>query len=74
MNTKTLWQKLGSRKFLISVAGLVSGIVLVVNGNVTEGVTSIVASVVAYLVAEGIIDAAAVKKQTEETIDEIEGE
>lgn len=68
---KTLLQKLTSRKFLIAIAGLISGIMLIVNGNVDEGVTSVVASVIAYLVAEGIIDAAAVKKQTEETLDEI---
>ena len=68
---KTLLQKLTSRKFLIAIAGLISGVMLIVNGNVDEGVTSVVASVIAYLVAEGIIDAAAVKKQTEETLDEI---
>lgn len=71
---KTLKAKLTSRKFLIAIAGLASGIVLIVNGNVEEGVTSVVASVLAYLVAEGIIDAAAVKKQTTETLDEIEGD
>lgn len=71
---KTIWQKLTSRKFLIAVAGLASGVALIINGNVEEGVTSIVASVVAYLVAEGIIDAAAVKKQTTETLEEIEGD
>lgn len=71
---KTLYQKLGSRKFLIALAGLVSGIVLLANGNTQEGVTSIIASVVAYLAAEGIVDAAAVKKQTEETLDEIKEE
>ena len=71
---KTIWQKLTSRKFLIAVAGLISGAALIINGNVEEGVTSIVASVVAYLVAEGIIDAAAVNKQTTETLEEIEGD
>lgn len=58
-NLKT---KLTSRKFLIAAAGVVSGIVLIANGNVTEGVTSIIASVVAYLAAEGLVDMAAVKK------------
>ena len=55
-------RKVGSRKFLVAVTGVVSGIVLIVGGNVTEGVTAIVASVVAYLAAEGIVDMAAVKK------------
>ncbi len=59
---KEFLRKVGSRKFLVAVTGVVSGIVLIVGGNVTEGVTAIVASVVAYLAAEGIVDMAAVKK------------
>ncbi len=59
---KELLRKVGSRKFLVAVTGVVSGIVLIVGGNVTEGVTAVVASVVAYLAAEGIVDMAAVKK------------
>lgn len=54
-------EKLTSRKFLVAVAGIISGIALFASGNVNEGVTAIVASVVAYLAAEGIIDLAAVK-------------
>ncbi|MBR5538440.1 MAG: hypothetical protein IKU61_00925 [Clostridia bacterium] len=54
-------EKLTSRKFIVAVAGIASGIALVSSGNVNEGVTAIVASVVAYLAAEGIIDLAAVK-------------
>lgn len=69
---KTLFQKLTSRKFLIALAGLISGIVLMANGNIEEGTTSVIASAVAYLIAEGFIDATAVKKQTEEKLDEIE--
>ena len=69
--------KLTSRKFLVSVAGIVSGIVLIVGGNATEGVATVIASVVAYLVAEGYIDAKAVKAATdkvEEKIEEVEKE
>ena len=44
---KEFLRKVGSRKFLVAVTGVVSGIVLIVGGNVTEGVTAIVASVVA---------------------------
>ena len=54
-------KKLTSRKFLVSVAGIVSGIALIVSGNTEEGVTAIVTSVLGYLVAEGLIDIAAVK-------------
>ena len=73
-NLKT---KLTSRKFLIAAAGVISGIVLLVNGNVTEGVTSIIASVVAYLAAEGLVDMAAVKKtvaQAESVADKMDDE
>ncbi len=63
---KTLKQKLTSRKFLIAVAGVVSGIVLIANGSVTEGTTAITASILGYLATEGIIDFAAVKKKMEE--------
>lgn len=59
-------KKVSSRKFIVAVSGVVSGIVLVVNGSTTEGVTAIVTSVVAYLAAEGLVDMAAVKKQSED--------
>ncbi len=59
----TLKPKLTSRKFLVAVAGIVSGIVLLSNGSTTEGMTTIVASVVAYLAAEGLIDFAGVKNK-----------
>jgi len=65
-NLKT---KLTSRKFLIAAAGVISGVVLLANGNVTEGVTSVIASVVAYLAAEGLVDMAAVKKTAEKAED-----
>lgn len=69
--------KLTSRKFLLAVAGVVSGIVLLANGSTTEGVATIISSVVAYLVAEGLIDAAAVKVTTdkiEDAVDDVEAE
>ncbi len=58
--------KLTSRKFLVAVAGIVSGIALVSGGATEEGVTAIVTSIVAYLAAEGLIDLVAVKKTAEE--------
>ena len=73
-NLKT---KLTSRKFLVAVAGIVSGVVLIANGSTTEGVATVIASVIAYLAAEGYIDAAAVKQTTdkiEEAVDEAEEE
>ena len=60
-------KKVSSRKFLVAVSGVDSGIVLIAGGNTPEGVTAIVTSVVAYLAAEGLVDMAAVKKQSEIT-------
>ena len=58
-------KKLTSRKFLVSAAGIVSGIALIISGNATEGVAAIIASVLGYLASEGYIDAKAVKTTTE---------
>lgn len=58
---KTLKQKLTSRKFLMAVAGVISGIVLILNGDSTEGASAVVASVLGYLIAEGYIDGKALK-------------
>ena len=52
--------KLTSRKLWVAIAGIISGIVLIVNGNTVEGTSTLVASIVGYLLAEGFIDAKAV--------------
>ncbi len=64
---KNLKTKLTSRKFLIAVSGVISGIVLVASGNATEGMGAIVASVLGYLIAEGYIDAGAIKEKLEQS-------
>ncbi len=48
--------KFTSRKFLTALTGLITGIILIVAGDVTEGVTTVISSVVAYCVAEGYVD------------------
>lgn len=53
-------KKLTSRKLWVAIAGIVTGIILIVNGNTVEGTSSLVASVLGYLIAEGLIDAKAV--------------
>lgn len=57
---KKILKKLSSRKFLMAVGGIASGLMLIINNEVTEGATVICTSVVAYLAAEGIIDYKAV--------------
>lgn len=62
---KKILKKLSSRKFMVSVAGVAGGILLVLNGQTTEGATTICTAVVAYLAAEGLIDWKAVGKKEE---------
>ena len=59
--------KLTSRKLWVAIAGIISGIVLMVNGNTVEGASTLVASVVGYLLAEGFIDAKRVKTVIDST-------
>ena len=57
-------KKFTSRKFLTAVAGLVTGICLIISGDVTEGAVMVITSITTYLVAEGIIDAKSIGKVT----------
>lgn len=66
----SILMKLSSRKFLIAVGGIATGLLLIVNGDTKEGTTSICASVLGYLVAEGIIDAKALPKGDVENNDD----
>lgn len=59
--------RLTSRKFLAAVAGVISGLVMILGLDegiisTVAGAVTTVASVVSYILAEGQIDAAAVKK------------
>lgn len=70
-------EKLTSRKFLVAVAGIITGIILMLTGNTGEGATTLTASILGYLVAEGYIDAKAVSavlKIEEGTLVESEAE
>jgi uncharacterized membrane protein YjjP (DUF1212 family) len=59
MNSQINWkQKLSSRKLWVSVAGLITGIVLLVQGGGSiEGVIMALGAVIAYTVGEGLTDA-----------------
>lgn len=54
-------RKLTSRKLWIAVAGLITGVILLFNGDATEetvsGCVMSLGSVVAYIVGEGLSDA-----------------
>ena len=55
-----MMKKFASRKFLAMVAGVVTGIGVIIAGDTATGITAVIASVVSYLIAEGYIDAKAV--------------
>ena len=79
---KTIVQKLTSRKLWMAIAGISTGLALVLGvdgGEISDvaGAVTAVASVVAYIVTEGRIDAAAVKNAVEaadKAVDTIGGE
>ena len=57
---KAFMKKISSRKFIASMAGVLTGIGVIVSGSEVEGVVAVLASVIAYLITEGYIDAKAV--------------
>lgn len=66
-------QKLTSRKFLAALSGVLIGIGVIISGDTVEGVVTVLTSVIGYLVAEGMIDAKAVKTSAE-AVEEIAAE
>lgn len=50
-------QKLTSRKLWAGIAGLATGIGLIVSGNVIPGTVTVITSILGYLTTEGYIDA-----------------
>lgn len=74
---KTFMKKLSSRKFLTCVAGVVLGICITFGldeGTVSTiaGAVTAVVSVISYIIAEGKIDAAAVKGAADEVSEAID--
>ena len=66
---KIFLQKITSRKFIAALAGLFTGLAIVLGADqdavsTVSGAVVSLASLVSYIVAEGSIDAAAVKKES----------
>ena len=57
--------KLTSRKFITAITGLITGILLIIGGDVTEGVTAVISSVIAYCIAEGYVDGKKIQEELE---------
>lgn len=67
--------KFTSRKLLAAVAGILTGIALIISGNTVEGASAVITSIVAYIVAEGYIDSKAIKntiKTSHDVLDNIQ--
>ena len=57
---KSLKQKFTSRKFIVCLTGILTGIGVAISGRVVEGVSAVLVSMITYLIAEGYIDAKAI--------------
>ena len=69
---RTFKDKLTSRKFLMALAGVVTGVAIIVSGNMTEGVITLLTSAISYIVAEGYIDGKSVQNIAENIIEVVE--
>jgi hypothetical protein len=67
---KSLKQKFSSRKFIVCLTGILTGIGVAISGNVVEGVSTVLVSMITYLIAEGYIDAKALEI-TDNVIEEV---
>ena len=63
-------EKFTSRKFIVSLIGVLIGVLTCYNGEYTEGATIVCTSIIGYLAAEGYVDGKAVKKIVD-VIDEV---
>lgn len=61
-----------SRKFLLALVGIITGIVTILEGEMTAGAGLIGSSIIAYLIAEGMIDVQYAKEVTKTTSEVLE--
>ena len=57
----SLKHKFTSRKFIVCLTGILTGVGVASSGRVIEGVTAVLVSIITYLIAEGYIDAKAIE-------------
>jgi len=70
-------KKITSRKFILALAGIFTGIAMAMGVDASDvttvaGAVTALVSAVAYIVVEGKVDAAAVKTAVEKTQDAVE--
>lgn len=57
--------KFKSRKFIAMIAGILTGLGVIISGQTTEGLTAVLVSIISYLAAEGYVDSSALKNMNE---------
>lgn len=62
--------KFTSRKFLIALSGVLTGIATIINGNTIEGIVAVLIAIISYLAAEGYVDSKSANN-TEEIVKDI---
>ena len=65
---RRIMKKFLSRKFIAMVAGVLTGLGVLLTGQTVEGLTAVIASIIGYLAAEGYIDASRISV-TDETLE-----
>jgi len=79
---KNIFRKVTSRKFILAVAGIFTGIAMAMGVDSSDittvaGAVTAIASAVTYIVVEGKVDSEAVKKSveaTQEAVEAVKGE
>ena len=62
-------EKLTSRKFLTALTGLITGILLIISGDTTEGTASVICAVISYCASEGYVDAKRIMLEMEKQME-----
>jgi len=64
MEFKVITARFTSRKFLVAMVGIITGIIAILKGETVTGCALIGSAMIAYLAAEGYIDAQSAKAMT----------
>ena len=58
----------------MALAGLLTGVAILISGNMTEGLITLLTSIISYVIAEGYIDGKSVQSIAESVIEVVEDE
>ena len=69
---QSIGKRFTSRKFLLTLVGIITGIITILEGEMNAGAGLIGSSIIAYLIAEGMIDVQYAKEVTKTTSEVLE--